>query len=610
MKVPFYTPKEYLDAPTFNGSVGAVSGGIAALGAAMAYPGLVSPEAMTLTTSGLVATAGLPSPFGVLFNSGILAQAHGTVNNADTTSYAVNFSGTVPGSGSQTAYLLASYTTVQQGAYTVIGPPPGHPDYDPTYVPVTAYNYTTDSLSLTASTTAPDNLTTFELARTTMTAGMVTLGSFLTTGQLRAGPRTVQPPLPVTGVVAPGVAGAGKTYVFTASGSLTLPLASGCVGVVFSIASNTSGAVTLNTTAPNLFFGYGSVATSGVASITVPNDSLLTVQAMIGPSPSSGQWNVTGGSLTGLSSALITSIVAGSGLAGGGVSGAVTLSQASIGAGQISSNLTGGAAIPVGNGISSIFDSLFSSASGAILQRGPSTWQALAIGTSGYVPRSTGSQVLWVPPPVPQPGMISVSDASYNITIADLGKTILAGTSVAGGFTIQLPAAASAGADWYIIIKLSTAVDTYFNLTSAGGAIDGYSRRGMGTGTSVTLMSDGTQWYTVAGLYSARSSNFSLSANSVFIFSHGLGATAEIVDATLSWVCVSIDQAYSVGDVIDSVSMIQGSTTWNITAATDIGGSSSRVFTGDTIVAANKSTKVMSVLDYTKWRLVIKVQAY
>src|SRR6185437_5782854 len=83
-------------------------------------------------------------------------------------------------SGSQTVYCLSQVTTIGENLVTVVGPPPGHPDYDPTFNPFDFYNTRRDSLSITASTTAPNNTTTFELFRVVLNAGQ----SIITSGQI------------------------------------------------------------------------------------------------------------------------------------------------------------------------------------------------------------------------------------------------------------------------------------------------------------------------------------------------------------------------------------------------------------------------------------------
>ena len=170
MLVPNFSTNQYIDAPTLNAAAAAVSGDMQlAMGGNTA--GLINPTSASYTTSGLSVTASLPSPFAVLFGNGVLAQAFGTTTGQSTSSYTVSFAGVVPASGSVTAYLVASYQQIQQNSISVIGPPVGHPDYNPNFQPYTAYELNVDSLALSATSGAPDNATTFELFRCTLAAG-------------------------------------------------------------------------------------------------------------------------------------------------------------------------------------------------------------------------------------------------------------------------------------------------------------------------------------------------------------------------------------------------------------------------------------------------------
>ena len=90
---PLFTDPQFLDANGTGGmnmAMGTVSGAVAAIGSgAWATPGLLAPEAMTVAFSGLVATVGLPRPWGLIASSGAVVRAHGTQTNADTQAYYV-----------------------------------------------------------------------------------------------------------------------------------------------------------------------------------------------------------------------------------------------------------------------------------------------------------------------------------------------------------------------------------------------------------------------------------------------------------------------------------------------------------------------------------------
>jgi hypothetical protein len=94
MKYPLFSDPQFLDASApggLNPAFALVSGTFASLGtAAWAGPGLSAPEAMTVSFSGMVATIGLPSPWGLISSGGVIVRAHGTQTGMDTQTYSVN----------------------------------------------------------------------------------------------------------------------------------------------------------------------------------------------------------------------------------------------------------------------------------------------------------------------------------------------------------------------------------------------------------------------------------------------------------------------------------------------------------------------------------------
>ena len=268
-----------------------VSGDLTSIGSAnWGLPGLVAPEAMTLTFSGMVATVGLPSPWGVFSSGGVVVRAHGVQTGQDTQSYTVSFSPLIPSSGSVTAYLVATITQIQQTPYPIPGPPPGHPAYNPNTIPTIGYAqqvYTTALAAVTGSVV--DNINTFELMRTTLTAGQSSVTTWNTLGQFRVPDRDAWPAELLTsgGILAPSQA--QTTEVFATSGvTVTLPPASGSGGLVFNFANPLAVTGTIAITGSDLIAGF--VASGGVSSVIVPASGAVTLWA----NAASGQWEITG----------------------------------------------------------------------------------------------------------------------------------------------------------------------------------------------------------------------------------------------------------------------------------------------------------------------------
>jgi hypothetical protein len=291
MKLAQFTDPQILDASApggLNPAFGLVSGAFASMGSGTwAGPGLSAPEAMTVSFSGMVATVGLPAPWGVVSSGGVIVRAHGTQTGMDTQTYSVNLAPLVPVSGSLTAYLAATVSTIQQGPFPVPGPPPGHPAYDPNYVPSVAYAATVYTVALAAVSGGIDNVNTFELLRTTLSAGQGAVTGWSTAGQARAADRDAWPAtvLPSGGLLSPGEA---QYMLLPATSGLThtLPPASGAGGLMFGGVNPTVGPWTLAATGSDLIAGLG--ASGGASSLAVPPSGA----ALLWANAASGIWQL------------------------------------------------------------------------------------------------------------------------------------------------------------------------------------------------------------------------------------------------------------------------------------------------------------------------------
>lgn len=278
IKYPVFTDPQFVDASGvggLNAAVGTVSGSIGSVGLGVwATPGLLAPESMTYAGSGLTANVTLPPPFGIVTSGGVVVRAHGVLTNADTQAYAVSFSGLVPGAGSITAYLAATINQIQQNPFLITGPPPGHPNYNPNFVPITAYANQVYSLTLAAVSGGIDNVTTFEVFRTTLTAGQSSLGVISTAYQKRAATALAKAPLTVSGgtLTVPNVYSALSPA--TSGLTSTLPPASGATGLVASFTNGQPGTYTIAASDPVGILGYLQSA-SGVVNIPMPTGATV-----------------------------------------------------------------------------------------------------------------------------------------------------------------------------------------------------------------------------------------------------------------------------------------------------------------------------------------------
>ena len=346
MLSPNFSPDQFVDALSLNTAMSGIATSFREP-KKVVLPGLARADLISFAATGLTLATTLPAPFGILFGNGDFATAHGTQTNADTQSYSNSFSGVVPASGSVTAYLLASEVSIQQGAIQIVGPPVGHPDFNPLFVPYTAYNSTVASVALAVSTTPPDNSTTFELARFTIAAGATGIGTANTNFRVGFSNASNETAYILTGAVSILPSQTGASFYANGAGAYTLPAVSGVGGATYTLIAGASG-VSLQTTGADKIFGTGVNPSTGVSTISLPQGTAMTVQAvngtwqtrsiagitLIGGVPTSRNINTSQG-LTGggnLSSDLTLgfsrSVNAGTGLTGGGNLGAgdVTLS--------------------------------------------------------------------------------------------------------------------------------------------------------------------------------------------------------------------------------------------------------------------------------------------
>lgn len=275
-----------------NNGFGTASGAIAAVASGLwALPGLLAPEAMGVSFSGLVATVTLPAPWALVTSGGSTVYAHGTVTNQDTSTYSVDFSSAVPASGSLTVYLLAQEAAaIQQGPVPIPGPPPGHPSYNPNFVPSVGYARSVQTVSLSASSGVADNLSTFELLRTTLAASATGVSSWTTSYQQRASSYRALPPAFLASGGILSVAQAQSMLAPSASGlTHTLPPASGSTGAVMSFFNANGGTDTISTAGTDRLFGASGAAT---ASFTLQPSGAVSFYA----DGANGAWRMTSSS--------------------------------------------------------------------------------------------------------------------------------------------------------------------------------------------------------------------------------------------------------------------------------------------------------------------------
>lgn len=188
MQQPNYTDNQFVNGALLNQGQSYIAASLKDLGASLFTAGLFYPNDLTYTLNSLSVSVSAGTSFRLLDGEGNLCGFYGTTNGQTSSSVTVDFSSLVPASGSVTAYLVATRYALSQNSTAVIGPPIGHPDYNPSNAPFLWYTETEDSLHVYATTTAPDNATVFELLRTTLTAGQTSITSYSTANARYAQP--------------------------------------------------------------------------------------------------------------------------------------------------------------------------------------------------------------------------------------------------------------------------------------------------------------------------------------------------------------------------------------------------------------------------------------
>ena len=183
MQTPQYTDYQFVSAPLLTGAETQTAFSIEDITNTLFTTGLVNASALTFTESGLNVTATFGATVRVVFGGGAMAGGYGTVPGATSNVYTVNLASFVPGGGSTTVYIIATALQIGQQSVTITGPTPGHPDFDPSFIPYTFYTEQQDTVLVSAATSVPDNVTYIELCRVVLTAGEITIPSVDTSHQ-------------------------------------------------------------------------------------------------------------------------------------------------------------------------------------------------------------------------------------------------------------------------------------------------------------------------------------------------------------------------------------------------------------------------------------------
>ncbi len=185
MRLPNFSTAQFLNAQILDAGSSLIKSSMEDKNTSFYTPGLINSQDLIFTyNNNLIVDLNASIPFRILDANGILSTALGVTNGTTSAIYSLDFTSFVPSSGSITVYITATTYPLYLQPYQVIGPPIGHPDYNPNFVPYTAYVEVDDSLNIVLSTTAPNNSTIFELGRVVLTAGEINITSVNTSYQV------------------------------------------------------------------------------------------------------------------------------------------------------------------------------------------------------------------------------------------------------------------------------------------------------------------------------------------------------------------------------------------------------------------------------------------
>jgi hypothetical protein len=428
MKTPNFSVEQFVDAigpGGLNAAYGTVSGAISAVtSGAWAGPGIIAPDTMAVSFSGNTTTTVLSNPWCIVTSGGIIVHAHGTVTNQDTQTYTNNFTSLLPASGTLLARLVASIVQIQQNPISIPGPPNGHPSFNPNFVPTVSYASTVYSVALTATSGTADNINTFELFRTTLTAGQSAITAISQVGAQRAPDRRAWPPQTLASGGVLTVAQAQSMLMPAVSGlTSTLPPVTGAGGTTYGLINPTNGNWTISATSTDRIVGVGDAT---VASFVLPasgtatlwGDAAFGIWRLMGTTQPGRLLNIqvfsTAGSFTYTPTAGTNSVIVevqGAGAAGGGcitniagncsagapgASGAYGRSRITSGfAGTtvtVGANGVGAAGVAGGNGGTSSFGAFLSAPGGPGGAAGLSQ-NGSASGGNGGAAQATGANL-------------------------------------------------------------------------------------------------------------------------------------------------------------------------------------------------------------------------
>jgi hypothetical protein len=146
------------------------------------------------------------------------------------------------------------------------------------------------------------------------------------------------------------------------------------------------------------------------------------------------------------------------------------------------------------------------------------------------------------------PGVLSKT-ANYTVTDSDR-NCYIEFSGLAADVTLTLPAASGRAGFLLYVANVDANDTTGFNVTidpNASETLDGVTSRKMSSGCRVTLLCDGTNWKTIAGVYRYFSGDQTITVNVTVAVPHGLGVRPRKLWTEFR--CVTPEFGYAAGEI-------------------------------------------------------------
>jgi hypothetical protein len=209
--------------------------------------------------------------------------------------------------------------------------------------------------------------------------------------------------------------------------------------------------------------------------------------------------------------------------------------------------------------------------------------------------------------PVPR-NSYATKAANYTVVSSDNGGTIKWTSS---GFTANLDPAATVGAGFRVTLwnGASGGTTATINIDPNGSeTLDGLTVRQLRPGDRVTIQSDGSNWFTVHGIYSFKEENITLTLNSSTIISSPFGMKPTDMHVVL--VNKTAELGYTAGDEAwpsPAPGANAGGTTWGMQPIFDVSSNDIAYHVPNTVIGViNRSTNALATITTANWEVAFR----